>query len=161
MFSNELFGIAQSISQNSLQLYPGTKSGILNRLKTFSAQSTISGKAGIVIESADPNIRGTILSRNALLQHIKISVYQSGWLWAECLANINLPSPTLWGWKMDSENVIKFFPLWQMSTSNALSMEVVLTTCGCKTDNCKNCKCGTLGEKCLKYCKCNRKCKNS
>ena len=50
LFSNELFGIAQSISQNSLQLYPGTKSGILNRLKTFSAQSTISGKAGIVIE---------------------------------------------------------------------------------------------------------------
>ena len=34
LLSNELFGIAQSISQNSLQLYPGTKSGILNRLKT-------------------------------------------------------------------------------------------------------------------------------
>ena len=40
--------------------------------------------------SSDPNIRGTILSRNALLQHIKRSAYQSGWLWAECLANICL-----------------------------------------------------------------------
>ena len=110
--------------------------------------------------SADPKLRETILSRNALLEHIKRSAYQSGWLWAECVANINLPSPILWGWKLNSENWGKFLPLWQLCTSSTF-IEVVLTTCGCKTDSCKNCKCGTLGEKCLIFCKCLRKCKNT
>ena len=111
-------------------------------------------------QSADPKLRETILSSDAHLEHTKRSAYQSGWLWAECVANINLPNPLLWGWKMNPQNTDKYLPLWE-STSTSSRIEVVLTTCGCKTDSCKNCECGTLGEKCLTFCKCQRKCKNT
>ena len=109
--------------------------------------------------SPDPKLRETVLSRNGLLEHVKQSAYQAGWLWRECLLNIILPIPALWGWKPNSENVDTFSPQWQQSASET-TIEEVLTTCGCKTDSCKNCKCGILGEKCLAFCKCQRKCKN-
>ena len=109
--------------------------------------------------SPDPKLRETILSRDGLLEHIKRSAYQAGWLWRECWLNITLPNPVLWGWKTNSEDIDTFSPQWQQSAPET-TIEDVLTMCGCKTDSCKNCKCGTLGEKCLAFCKCQRKCKN-
>ena len=109
--------------------------------------------------SPDPNLRETILSKEALLEHIKRSTYQAGWMWRECERNIVLPDPALWGWKTFSEQFSRYFPRWQENESVTNIFEV-LATCGCKTSICKNCKCRSMGEKCLDFCKCKRKCKN-
>ena len=49
LFESEIFGIAQSFSLTSLQLYSGTKSDVTRRLATTSTQ-VASPKSGIVIE---------------------------------------------------------------------------------------------------------------
>ena len=49
LFESEIFGIAQSMSSSSLQLYSGTKSDITRRLATTSTH-VVSPKSGIVIE---------------------------------------------------------------------------------------------------------------
>ena len=47
--------------------------------------------------SPDPKLGETVLSRNGLLEHVKRSAYQAGWLWRECLLIITLSIPALWG----------------------------------------------------------------
>ena len=49
LFESEIFGMAQSVSWTSLQLYSGTKSNITRRFAATSTQ-VASPKSGIVIE---------------------------------------------------------------------------------------------------------------
>ena len=116
-------------------------------------------------KSPDPKLNHRILSRGALLEHVKRSAYQAGWLWAECLANVILPDPTLWGWKLHTESQIteshnKYVPRWETNETKESNIDAVTATCSCKTNHCPNCMCGTSGKKCLEYCKCQRMCKN-
>ena len=48
--------------------------------------------------SPDNDLRKLPMSRPGLIQHVKRSCYQAGYLWRECNENIDLPHPTLWGW---------------------------------------------------------------
>ena len=48
---------------------------------------------------ADTNLRIIPLSKLGLIEHTKRACLQGGWLWRECLHNVLLPDPTLWGWK--------------------------------------------------------------
>ena len=85
-------------------------------------------------KSPDPKLRETILSKDALLEHIKRSAYQAGWLWKECLYNVILPDPEIWGWKMYFESCTKYFPRWQREDS-IITIQDVVSTCGCKKSN--------------------------
>lgn len=92
-----------------------------------------------------PKLKGTVLLKDALLENIKQSVYQVGRLWRECFDNVVLPGPELWGWISYSELWRKYFPRWQQEDSQIKIQEFV-STCGCKTSNCVNFKCGSLGK---------------
>lgn len=85
-----------------------------------------------------PKLKGTVLLKDKIfLENIKQSAYRVGRLWTECFDNVVLPGPELWGWRSYSELWRKYFPRWQQE---------FLSTCGCKTSNCVNFKCGSLGK---------------
>ena len=110
-------------------------------------------------KSPDPKLKETILSRDALFEHVKRSTYQAGWLWKECLVNVILPDPRLWGWKTNTGSHITYIPQWETNTAT-VKLETIISICSCKTNRCTACKCGTASKKCLIYCNCQRKCKN-
>ena len=59
----------------------------------------------------EPNLRSIIMSKSAFIERIKRSAIQVGWVWRECLRNLELPNPTSWGWKMISIPLPRFYPL--------------------------------------------------
>ena len=48
-------------------------------------------------KSTDDDLRKLLPSKEAFLQHIKRSCYQSGYIWQEYLSILQLPDPKLWG----------------------------------------------------------------
>ena len=112
-------------------------------------------------KSPDPKLNQTILSRGALLEHAKRAAYQAGWLWRECLTNVILPDPHLWGWKLDESSlIIRYLPRWQLVEVTEPNIDAVTSICSCKTNRCVRCKCGASRRKCLEYCNCQRNCNN-
>ena len=63
-------------------------------------------------KSSDLKLKDMILSKDALLEHMKRSAYQVGWLWRECFDNAVLPGPVVWGYKSYFELCTKYFPRW-------------------------------------------------
>ena len=96
-------------------------------------------------KSPDLKLKDTVLSKDALIEHINRSAYRAGWLWRESFDNAVLPGPELWGWKPYFELCTNYFPRWQQEDSQTTIQDVV-STCGCKTSNCVNCKCELLGK---------------
>ena len=78
-------------------------------------------------KSVDPNLRSIILSESALLQHTKRSAFQAGWVWRDCLHNLKLPSPTTWGWKMTSDLLLRFYPLWRRKNYHSVVEDTIVT----------------------------------
>ena len=111
-------------------------------------------------KSPDPKLNQTILSRGALLEHAKRSAYQAGWLWKECLTNVILPDPQLWGWKLDNNPRTQYVPCWRTLGVTEPNIDAVISICGCRTNRCIRCRCAISGRKCLEYCNCQRNCIN-
>lgn len=90
----------------------------------------------------------------ALLQHIKRSGYQAGYVWAQSLCkNPNLPSPSEWGWVKHED---QWQPLW--TTLSEVSKDcTLLIKCGCNPQKgCKShCKCVKANLPCTPLYKCN------
>ena len=107
-----------------------------------------------------PNLRSIIFSKLALLEHTKRSAIQAGWIWRECVQNVELPDPTSWGWKKICNPLPRFYPLWQ-SENEHMVIENAIVTCSCESGKCTNCKCAKIKEKCLEFCNCQRKCSNA
>ena len=63
-----------------------------------------------VFKSADPDLRTTILSHNGLVEHIKRSCFQAGWVWKAAEQNVDVPYPAFYGWVKSSENAVKYIP---------------------------------------------------
>ena len=106
-------------------------------------------------KSTDDDLRKLPPSREALLQHTKRACYQAGYIWQECLEDLPLPDPKLWGWHFDE--VQGLIPLW-LSALSPVDIETFVTTCGCKTAKCDSCKCASAGLTCIRMCVCNRAC---
>ena len=62
--------------------------------------------------SANNDLRQIPMSRPSLLQHTKRACCQAGYLWNECLHNVEVPDPSLWD-RMKNENG-EFIPCWQI-----------------------------------------------
>ncbi len=94
-------------------------------------------------------------SKAALIEHIKRTTYQAGYIWGQSLiAEQVLPSPSLWGW-VASE--FGWLPFWTTLPRAAKALEV-LVKCGCTT-NCKGrCSCYKKGLVCTARCKCGGSC---
>ena len=88
----------------------------------------------------------------SLLQHVKRSVYQAGWVWGQAeRAQQDLPSPSDWGWKLSND---QWDILW--TTLEPLSASCrELIKCGCKTGcNTGRCKCNKNSLACSALCSC-------
>ena len=108
-------------------------------------------------KSTDDDLRKLPPSREALFQHAKRSCYQAGYVWHECIEDLQLPDPTLWGWLFDE--VQGFIPRW-LSALSSIDLEKFITTCSCKTGKCERCKCATADLMCIRMCGCNRVCEH-
>ena len=106
-------------------------------------------------KSTDDDLRKLPPSKEALLQHTKRSCYQAGYIWQECLADLQLPDPKSWGWLFDK--IQGLIPCW-LSALSSIDIEKFVTTCSFKTAKCESCKCATADMPCIRMCGCNRVC---
>ena len=106
-------------------------------------------------KSTDDDLRKLPPSREALWQHVKRSCYQAGYIWQECLSDLQLPEPKEWGWVFDAKQ--GFVPCW-LAVVSSVDLEKFVTTCSCKTGKCERCKCATAEIACIRMCGCDRKC---
>ena len=109
-------------------------------------------------KTPDPKLSQTVLSRRAFCEHAKSATYQSGWLWRECVTNVILPDPQLWGWKLVDDT--HYIPLWHFPEGTEPNIDSVISICGCRTTRCVRCKCATSDRKCLEYCNSRWSCLN-
>ena len=102
------------------------------------------------------NLENVPPSKNALLQHTKRAIYQTG-IWSQCLEPIqNLPPPSDFGWINSSVDPdIPWEPLW--FTNGEASKECrEFLKCSCQgAAGCVRCKCANALLKCTMLCKCN------
>ena len=91
----------------------------------------------------------------ALQQHVKRTIYQAGFIWAQSLVpSPNLPKPDEWGYKSSEQGWI---PYWT-DLPDASSSCKELVKCGCKKGCRQQCKCRALNLPCTSSCKCNGDC---
>lgn len=95
---------------------------------------------------------------DALLQHVKRSVYQAGFIWSQCLVPCPFyPNAELWGWtRMDG----KLEPLWTTLPQASKGCRSLIR-CGCKVRCSGRCQCSNSNLKCTELCTCKAKCTNS
>ena len=107
--------------------YPGQKHLSIDdaRLKSF-------------LRSPAPDLCSITISRSGLIQHIKRSALQAGWVWKDCESSINIPDPTTWGWLCLSLNPLTYCPKW---CETLVDIKKCILTCLCKSFKCDNCKC--------------------
>ena len=97
-------------------------------------------------------------SQAALYQHIRRSLLQAGFIWAQALVlQPVLPPFTDWGWKRSSAGHL--MPFWT-ELEDASKACKVLISCTCKT-SCRSCKCVLNGFRCTSLCKCEGACTNN
>ena len=98
-------------------------------------------------------------THDALMQHIKRSVYQAGHVWGQCLlTDPALPDPGNCGWTLVNN---EWQPLW-ITLPIAAGCCQELLRCACKT-GCKNrlCKCVRAKLNCSALCRCGEQCQNT
>ncbi len=91
-------------------------------------------------------------TREALLQHVRRSVYFGGYVWGSSLSPImDLPPFTMYGWKSDAS------PHWTDLPQASRALRELIK-CNC-TKGCKgNCKCKRAPLPCTELCKCKGSC---
>ena len=93
----------------------------------------------------------------ALREHIKRASYQAN-CWNQALTpNPELPSPTDWGWRKDTEGLQ---PFWTTLPEAAESC-YELIRCSCKKGCVRRCKCVKAALKCTALCFCSGECSTS
>ena len=107
------------------------------------------------ITSTDNNLHNLPPSRDALLQHAKPVCYEAGYLWRETISNVELPDPTIWGWKRSINGTL--LPLWVAELCST-QIDTSMMTCKCYKQLCKYCKCSRSGLHYLSFCGCSRNC---
>ena len=61
-------------------------------------------------KSANNDLCSLPPSKDALHQHLLRACYQAGYLWQQCLEEIDIPDPGEWGWKLNPDREL-FQPL--------------------------------------------------
>ncbi|XP_071477249.1 uncharacterized protein [Diadema antillarum] len=98
------------------------------------------------------NLENIPPTQDALLQHIKRVLYQSG-IWTTCRqAQSAVPSPEGWGWTMEDGH---WAPVW-LTIPEAAKACKELIKCGCRAEaGCvSRCKCSKAGLPCTELCSC-------
>ncbi len=95
-------------------------------LYTVSETSLGADRLKKIMKSTNDDLRKLPPSREALLQHTKRSCYQAGYIWQECVSDLVLPDPKLWGWLFDE--IQGLIPCW-LSVLSSIDLEKFVTTC--------------------------------
>ena len=135
------------LEQFVIEIYSVSKSFKYTSLGEMRLQKSIT--------STDNNLRNLPRSHVALLQHAKHVCYQAGYLGRETISNVELPDPTIWGWKRSINGTL--LPLWVVEFCS-IQIDTFIMTCKCYKQLCKNCKCSRSGLHCLTFCGCSRNC---
>ena len=107
-------------------------------------------------KSTDNDLRSLPPSRDALRQHVLRAAYQAGYLWHQCVEELDIPDPKDWGWKLEASEDF-FHPVWTTAQSS-VTIKDFTKTCSCKTGKCKACNCASANLPCLSMCGCSRSC---
>lgn len=102
----------------------------------------------------DITLRDLVPSTHGILQQIRRSCIQDGYLGRLAECEIEIPDPTRWGWKLGVNAPSYFVPLWQ--DRETYDINKVLKIWACSKGNCNHCSCKKEGLKCLTYCKCDK-----
>ena len=96
-------------------------------------------------------------TQHTLINHLKRSVYQGSYIWAQALEpSPKLPSPEDWGYK---STPLGWIPHWtDLPDATASCPELV--HCRCTKGCTHNCKCRKKKLQCTELCKCKGECKN-
>ena len=105
-------------------------------------------------QSISNDMRKIAPSSDALYMHILRATHTAGFEWVQCLHNISVPNPSVYGYIL-KEGV--YIPKWLRNPST-FNLSNFVETCKCKTAQCKSCKCAQLDIPCLPLCHCNRNC---
>ena len=128
---------------------------ILMYSKTSDHKSINKARMDMFFLKNHPNIESIPPTENALLQHTKRAIFQTG-VWSRWNDSFqNLPSPTLYGWKRsDIDPNIPWEPIW--FTNGEASKEIrEFIKCNCSSSaGCVNCKCSNATLQCTILCKC-------
>jgi hypothetical protein len=107
-------------------------------------------------KSPDPKLKNLILSKEALVEHIKRAAFQAGWLWKESQQNPVYPEVTEWGWQLIENK--RYLPKWCQTFTPLLP---IIETCSCQEKSkCSKCKCTKSERSCIRYCNCQRSCES-
>ena len=88
-------------------------------------------------------------TKAAPLQHVKIAVYQAGYVWSQTLVPTpDLPSPELWEWTATES---EWKPSWT-DRAEASKFCYELVRCGCRKGCKRQCKCHKSGLQCTELC---------
>ena len=107
------------------------------------------------LRSPAPDLRSIIISRSGLIQHIKCSALQAGWVWKVSESNINTPDPMTWGWLCLFLNPLPYCPKW---CETLVDIKKCILIYPCKSFKSDNCKCANEKVPCIEYCGSKRKC---
>ena len=98
------------------------------------------------LRSPAPDLRSIIISRSDLIQHIKLSALEAGWVWKGCESNINILDPTTRGWLCLFLNSLTYCPKWW---ETLVDIKKCILTCSCKSFKCNNFKCAKEKVSCI------------
>ena len=91
-------------------------------------------------------------TKDALMLHVKRVIYQCG-KWKQSLqADLQLPSPSAFGWQQSNNDNTMWEPKW-INLQEASKEARQFYKCACKSE-CTRCKCKTASLKCTMFCTC-------
>ena len=107
-----------------------------------------------LITTPNISLRSLVPSIAGIMQHVKRSSIQTGYLWQTSQRGVTIPDPTKWGWMHSPIPDYNYVPLWQ--DCKMIDLQLALRVCCCSKGTCSSCFCQKNETKCLRYCKCDK-----
>ena len=149
-FSSFFFNPFRGISSDSAEFKVIQRFVVLLYARTSQHQSVNDARLELYFQNSQ-NLERIPPTADALLNHVKRAIYQTG-IWGSALEpQPNIPSPHLFGWKRDDPNS-NWEPVWiTQGEANKECREFV--KCSCKLV-CTRCKCANANLNCKLLCGC-------
>ena len=122
-------------------------------LKNFETIDIDELRCNMFQNSSSKELRVLPPSKDALQLHVFRSAYQAGWIWGNSMSQLTPPLLESWGWRLHNGEL----KLRWKSFDTGSDLMKATTTCQCRTEKCKACKCAKSKIHCLKFCNCARK----
>ena len=127
-------------------------------LDIYGFKQTVLGTASLdkFKKFADKDLRLLPPSRETLKSHAYLLAFQSGYLWRQCVKELDIPNPDQWVWVLNGTCVF-YQPIWT-SAHSSITVKNFTRTCSCKSGKCKTWKCVLDKISCISIFGCSRSC---